>query len=67
MKNPDLLTTEQAINAINIGRTKFYQLLNDGILPAKKIGRRTYISLTDLNLFLENLQSYPIKNGGTHD
>ena len=37
------------------GRSKVFQLIADGSLPAKKIGKKTIILRADLMAFLENL------------
>jgi excisionase family DNA binding protein len=46
------------INATRMGRTKIYQLINNGKLKAKKVGKRTVILENDLRDFLEKLQNY---------
>jgi excisionase family DNA binding protein len=40
---------------IGIGRDKFYDLIREGKLPARKLGRRTLILAADLDAFLEAL------------
>lgn len=52
------LSIEETKIATGLGRTKLYQLINTGTLPAKKIGKRTLILKSDLDTFLENLQPY---------
>lgn len=42
-----------------IGRTKIYEAINKGVLPAKKYGRRTLILYSDLIQFVEQLGHYP--------
>lgn len=37
---PDILTAEELCEALNIGANAAYQLLNDGTIPAFRIGRR---------------------------
>jgi excisionase family DNA binding protein len=37
------------------GRSKVFQLIADGSLPAKKIGKKTIVLRADLMAFLENL------------
>ena len=41
-----------------IGRTKLYEAINNGCLPAKKYGKRTIILKNDLETFLSGLESY---------
>lgn len=42
------LTTEEAINLTGFGRTKFYQNLNKGLIPGKKIGGEWRFSREEL-------------------
>lgn len=56
------LSIEQVTEATGLGRTKIYALLKDGVLPAKKIGKRTLVLKSDLEAFLAGLTSYPIRN-----
>lgn len=37
---PDILTAEELCEVLNIGANAAYQLLNDGTIPAFRIGRR---------------------------
>ena len=43
---------EDAAIALGVGRTLIFRLIRDGLLPAVKIGRRTLITLSDLDSFL---------------
>lgn len=54
------LSIEEVSKATGIGRTKVYEAINQGALPAKKYGKRTIILKTDLESFLSNLSDYPI-------
>lgn len=58
------LSIKEACAILGIGRTKIYQLINQGILPAKKMGVRTIILYEDLVNYLSTLQSYPVQKGG---
>ena len=49
---------EEVCAATGIGRTKLYEAINKGYLPAKKYGRRTIILKGDLESFLTGLESY---------
>ena len=61
--HPDTaLPIGQVLKIANIGRTKLYQLISTGALPAKKLGKRTFIMSSDLEAFLSGLQSYPVHN-----
>lgn len=64
------LSINEAIDATGLGRTKLYEILKSGELPAKKLGKRTLILSADLEAFLSGLQNYPtqaemlgVKNG----
>ena len=55
------LSIEDAIKATGLGRTKLYEAINKGLLPAKKYGKRTFILKKDIEEFLANLDPYPRK------
>lgn len=57
------LSIEQALEVSNLGRTKLYELLKSGSLPARKLGRRTLILQSDLDAFLTSLAAYPTEHG----
>lgn len=65
--NPISYTIEQACVVSGIGRTKLYEVLDSGALPAKKWGKRTLILRSDLMKFLSSLESYSPEVGGKHD
>ncbi len=52
------LSIEAVRRATGLGRTKLYEAINKGLLPAKKYGKRTIILKRDLEKFLSNLDSY---------
>jgi excisionase family DNA binding protein len=35
-----------------IGRSTLYELIGDGVIPAKKVGRRTLVLVADLEQFI---------------
>jgi excisionase family DNA binding protein len=49
------LTVEEAAKASGVGRTTIFLELRSGRLKARKVGRRTVISVTDLHAWLEAL------------
>lgn len=51
-------TINEAREASGIGRTKLYEAINKGLLPAKKFGKRTLILRDDLEAFLSQLSPY---------
>lgn len=52
------LSIKEACTFTGIGQTKIYEAINEGLLPAKKYGRRTLILQSDLESFLRNLENY---------
>lgn len=51
------LTIQDVSKTTGIGRTKVFELIRDGKLPARKIGTRTLILAEDLKAFLDKLPS----------
>ena len=51
-----LYKTGEAMAAIGCGNTKFYELINDGTLDARRFGRRTYVTGASLARFVETLK-----------
>jgi len=49
---PVTLSVSSAVQCIGIGRTKLYQLINDGELDVVKIGRRTLITTASIERML---------------
>ena len=49
------LTVKEAMIASGVRRTKLYELIRAGDLPARKIGRRTIIFKEDVDRFLSSL------------
>lgn len=64
MSQNEVFSVKQTQKIIGFGKTKIYQLLNSGELPAKKAGRKTLILKRDIDKFLESLESYPTHDGG---
>ena len=54
----DVNSISHTQKVLSLGRTKLYQLINDGKLKARKIGKRTVILREDLETFLASLQPY---------
>ena len=50
--------------ATGLGLTRIYQLINNGELKCRKIGKRSLVLKSDLEEFLNNLDSYPVKSQG---
>jgi excisionase family DNA binding protein len=49
------LTVNEACATARMGRTKLYEAINSGALPAKKHGKRTLILTADLHRWLDAL------------
>jgi excisionase family DNA binding protein len=45
----------QAVRFLGIGRSTLYQIIKEGRLPVRKLGRRTLIMRDDLNQFIATL------------
>ncbi len=53
---PDILTPKEAMEILGIGKNLFYKLLNDGEIPAKRIGNKMWrISKKDLIYYISHL------------
>jgi excisionase family DNA binding protein len=50
------LTVNEACATARMGRTKLYEAINSGALPAKKHGKRTLILTADLHRWLDTLE-----------
>ena len=51
-----LYTTAEARLALGVGCTKFYQLLNAGLLEGRRLGRRTYVTGSSLEALVGSLE-----------
>ena len=54
MDNPILLTIREFCQLTKIKKTKTYELIGAGAIPAIKIGRATRISMSAVDLFLKS-------------
>lgn len=39
---PDILTPQEAMEILGIGKNLFYKLLKDDVIPAKRIGKKVW-------------------------
>lgn len=62
---PLSLSIENVRSITGIGRTRLYEAINNGKLKARKFGKRTIILRDDLDIFLTNLESYPMNKRGS--
>ena len=56
---PLAYSVPQVLAKINIGRDKLYALIREGKLPARKCGKRTLVTDSDLETFLQALPRLP--------
>lgn len=49
------MTIDDAVQYCGIGRTKLYELVKDGMLTPKKVGRRTIILTEQLDDYVRSL------------
>lgn len=49
------MSVEEFLHWASIGRTKFYQEVNEGRLKLRKIGRKSVITNADAEAWLNNL------------
>lgn len=49
-----LLNTKEMMQALNCGKTKLYEMLENDVLPTTKIGNRYYISEKKLDNWIAN-------------
>jgi len=60
MANQIAITVEEAAKAAGVGRTTIFMELRSGRLKGRKIGRRTVVSIEDLNAWLTSLPTRPV-------
>ncbi len=60
MTNRALMTINEFLEWSRLGRTKTYELIGSGELPAIKIGRRTYIPSQAAHDWLESQVAFPV-------
>ena len=53
---PDILTPQEAMEILGIGKNLFYRLLKDGTIPAKRVGGKIWrITKGDLLLYISTI------------
>ena len=58
MTTPITVTIPGAVKATGMSRSSIYEAMKRGDLPAKKAGRRTLISVTDLEAYIASLPTF---------
>lgn len=58
MQTPIAVTIPDAVKATGMSRTSIYEALKRGDISARKAGRRTLISFSDLQAYLASLPAY---------
>ena len=58
MEIPIAVTIPDAVKASGMSRSSIYEALKRGDLSARKAGRRTLISFSDLQAYLASLPEY---------
>jgi hypothetical protein len=43
-------SVEEGMDAIGVGRTKFYELINAGVVRIRKVGKKTLVEVDSLKL-----------------
>ncbi len=56
------MTVDEFCGWASIGRSKFYQEVNEGRIKLRKIGRKSIVTFSDANAWLESLP----EAGGKH-
>lgn len=60
---PILLSIPDACRTLGIGKSKIYELIADGALTARKIGKKTLVPAADLERFAAGLPAASTKRG----
>lgn len=60
MAGLQLLSVDQALALLGVGRTSFYELVSQGRIAPVKLGRRTLVRAADLQAFIAAL---PVAGG----
>lgn len=61
-----MMNIKEVCEATGLGRTKVYEAIKAGALPAKKWGKRTLILKSDLEVFISGLGAYSVQGEVRH-
>ena len=59
-----LYTIDQCCRLTATGRTKIYELIAAGEIPARKVGKKTVVAATDLRRWAEQLPTVEVNSAG---
>ncbi len=62
-----LYTIPQCCRLAAIGRTKFYELVANGEIPLRKIGKKSLVAAADLRRWAERLPPIEVDSGEQTD
>jgi excisionase family DNA binding protein len=62
-----LYTIPQCCRLAAVGRTKFYELVANGEIPIRKVGKKSLVTAADLKRWTERLPTIPVKPTGRTD
>lgn len=57
-EQPAAYSITDVLQVLKVGRTRTYELIKEGKLPARKLGRRTVILREDVDAFLRDLPRF---------
>lgn len=60
---PEAVSVAEASRLLSVGRTKLYELINDGTLPTVKLGRRRLVRTAAVRDLLAALEHPGIRRG----
>ncbi len=58
-EQPELLTVDETIRTLRLGRTRVNEVLRSGDLPSYKLGRRRLVRRQDIEEWLERHKAVP--------
>jgi excisionase family DNA binding protein len=53
--DPILVPIDDGANIIGVKRTKFYSIVNEGLIPIVKIGRKSLVSVESLRAYVASI------------
>jgi excisionase family DNA binding protein len=62
-----LYTINQCCRLAAVGRTKFYELVSNGEIPVRKVGKKTLVAAADLQRWAERLPTIEAKTADKTD